>query len=93
MVSKKFGSFSLGFVNLFIPLCVTCVLNIVGVIDFCNSYLLVHKEMAGRNDRAIANALEAVAHVMAHANEVLHANQNHNGGANDFRWSRKVSEE
>lgn len=53
---------NLGFVNLFIPLCATCVLNTVGVVGSRNSYLqyylqlvnlfqmVVQKEMASRND-------------------------------------------
>lgn len=41
--------------------------------------------MAGRNDRAIVDALETPTLVMAQENGVLHANLNQNGRADEFR--------
>lgn len=38
----------------------------------------------GRNNQAIVDALEAMAQVMAQANQALHTNQNHNGRTYEF---------
>lgn len=40
--------------------------------------------MDGRNDRAIAGALEEMAHVIGHAIQVLQANQNKHGVVDEF---------
>ncbi|XP_050920408.1 uncharacterized protein LOC127138046 [Lathyrus oleraceus] len=45
--------------------------------------MVVHKEIVGKDDRAIADAFKVMAHVMAQANKVLRAN--HNCGAGEFR--------
>lgn len=41
--------------------------------------------MVGRSDCEIVDSLEAMARVMVQAYEVLHVNQNHNDGADEFR--------
>ena len=46
------------------------------------NWLIVHKEMASRNDRAIDDVLEEITNMMAQANVALHANQK--GGADEF---------
>lgn len=46
--------------------------------------------MDDRNDHVIVDALNKMAHVMAQVNEALHANQNQNGGAGEFRGLRKL---
>lgn len=47
-----------------------------------NGYLLVCREMTGRNDRAIVDALEAMTHMMGQASQAL---QNQNGMEEEFR--------
>ena len=47
-----------------------------------NGCLLVRKEMAERNDRAIVVSFEVMDHVTGQANQVL---QNQNGMASEFR--------
>lgn len=41
-----------------------------------NSYLLIYREMAGRNGCDIVEALQAMAQVMGHAQQALQAQQN-----------------
>lgn len=48
-------------------------------------WFVVQEDLVGRNNRAIVDALK----VMAQANEALHANQNHNGGLDEFRGMGK----
>lgn len=51
---------------------------------FVNSYLLVHKGITDSDHCAFVDALEEITHVMAQANKLLHANQNHNGRDDEF---------